>query len=74
VVADAGAGFDLEEATTNRGLGLVSMQELLHLVRGRFSVESRLGSGTRIVAAAPLSSSAEGTSANADGHQAVTIQ
>lgn len=74
VVADAGAGFDVEEATTNRGLGLVSMQERLHLVRGRFSIQSRPGSGTRIVAAAPLSSSPEGTSANADGHQAVTIQ
>lgn len=54
VVSDAGAGFDVEEAVTNRGLGLVSMQERVHLVRGRFGIESRPGSGTKIVAAVPL--------------------
>ncbi len=74
VVADAGAGFDVEEATTNRGLGLISMQERVHLVRGRFSVESRPGSGTRIVAAAPLSGFDEGTSANEGGNPAVGFQ
>jgi signal transduction histidine kinase len=74
VVSDAGNGFDVKEATTNRGLGLVSMQERVHLIRGRFSVESRPGSGTRIVAAAPLSGSDQGTSANADGHRPLTVQ
>ena len=54
VVRDAGAGFDVEEAKRNRGLGLVSMQERVNLVHGRFSVESKPGQGTRIFAAVPF--------------------
>ena len=54
VVQDAGAGFDLEEAKKNRGLGLVSMQERVNLVNGRFSVDSSPGQGTRIFAAVPF--------------------
>jgi PAS domain S-box-containing protein len=54
VVRDAGAGFDVEEAKRNRGLGLVSMQERANLVRGRFAVDSKPGKGTRIFAAVPF--------------------
>ena len=54
VVRDTGAGFDLEEAKKNRGLGLVSMQERVNLVHGSFSVESKPGKGTRIFAAVPF--------------------
>jgi signal transduction histidine kinase/CheY-like chemotaxis protein len=54
VVRDAGAGFDLEEARLNGGLGLLSMQERLKLVHGRLDVESRPGEGTRIVAVVPV--------------------
>ena len=54
VVSDAGAGFDLEEAKQNRGLGLVSMQERMHLVHGSFSVESKPWQGTKIMAVVPL--------------------
>jgi PAS domain S-box-containing protein len=54
VVQDAGAGFDVEEAKRNRGLGLVSMQERANLVRGRFAVDSKPGKGTRIFAAVPF--------------------
>jgi signal transduction histidine kinase len=53
VVTDAGAGFDLDETKENRGLGLVSMQERVHLVHGKFIVESKRGMGTRIVAIVP---------------------
>ncbi|HKD84955.1 MAG TPA: PAS domain S-box protein [Terriglobales bacterium] len=53
-VSDRGRGFDVEEAKANRGLGLVSMQERVHLVRGRLLIDSRPGAGTRIVAIAPL--------------------
>ena len=52
--SDAGAGFDIEEARKNRGLGLVSMQERVHLVHGRFVVESKAGVGTRIRVVVPL--------------------
>jgi len=54
VVRDAGVGFDVEEAQKNRGLGLVSMQERVHLVQGRFSVESEPGKGTKILAVVPM--------------------
>jgi PAS domain S-box-containing protein len=53
-VSDAGAGFDVEEAKKNQGLGLVSMQERIHLVHGSFSVESKPWQGTRIIAVVPL--------------------
>ncbi len=59
-VSDAGVGFDVEEAKNNRGLGLVSMQERIHLVRGSFSVESTPWHGTRIIAAVPLIAEQEG--------------
>jgi signal transduction histidine kinase len=54
VVSDAGVGFDVEEAKSNRGLGLVSMQERINLVQGSFSVDSKPWHGTRVIAAVPL--------------------
>jgi PAS domain S-box-containing protein len=54
VVSDAGVGFDVEEAKRNRGLGLVSMQERINLVHGRFFVESKPWEGTTIIAVVPL--------------------
>jgi signal transduction histidine kinase len=62
-VIDGGVGFDLEEASTNRGLGLVSMQERVHLVHGTFFVESVPGKGTRIVASVPIVKDAEASAA-----------
>ena len=57
VVSDSGAGFDVQEARRSRGLGLISMQERVHLVRGTLSIESRPGRGTRIEALIPLAPS-----------------
>jgi signal transduction histidine kinase len=54
IVSDSGAGFDVEAARKNRGLGLVSMQERIHLVQGKLSVESHPGKGTKILALVPL--------------------
>ena len=65
VVSDSGAGFDLEEAKKNRGLGLVSMQERVHLVHGQLLVESEPGNGTKILAVVPLV--AENESSSEDG-------
>ncbi|MGB8768664.1 MAG: PAS domain S-box protein [Candidatus Korobacteraceae bacterium] len=53
-ISDAGVGFDVEEARQRTGLGLVSMQERVHLVNGTFSIESKPNQGTRIVAEIPL--------------------
>jgi PAS domain S-box-containing protein len=58
-VSDSGAGFDLETAKSNRGFGLASMQERVHLVQGVFSIESRPGSGTRLLAIVPLITDSE---------------
>ncbi len=54
VVSDSGGGFDVDAAKKNRGLGLVSMHERVHLVHGSFFVESEPGKGTRIFAVVPL--------------------
>jgi PAS domain S-box-containing protein len=59
LVSDAGAGFEVEEAKKNRGLGLLSMQERMHLVHGTLSVESKPGHGTKIRAVVPLADSSK---------------
>jgi PAS domain S-box-containing protein len=74
VVRDDGAGFEVEEAKKNRGLGLVSMQERIHLVQGRFAVDSKPGKGTRIFAAVPFTAEDEGSSEDAAGNKAGTAQ
>jgi PAS domain S-box-containing protein len=53
-VTDEGAGFDLEAAKRKQGLGLMSMQERVHLMHGLLSVESKPGKGTQVLAVVPL--------------------
>jgi PAS domain S-box-containing protein len=52
-VRDRGRGFVVEGAKQDQGLGLVSMQERVHLVHGIFSIESKANSGTRVLARVP---------------------
>ena len=54
-VQDSGGGFDPQEATRRRGLGLTSMKERLKLVDGKLSIRSEPGRGTTIQARLPLS-------------------
>jgi PAS domain S-box-containing protein len=61
VVSDSGRGFDVEAVKQSRGLGLVSMQERVHLVHGSLHVESAPGAGTRILAVVPLVSESHGS-------------
>jgi PAS domain S-box-containing protein len=56
-VADRGLGFDIEAAKKSRGLGLVSMEERLRLLRGTLSIESQPRRGTTIRARVPFTSS-----------------
>jgi len=58
-VSDSGAGFDNEAVKESRGLGLISMEERLKLVKGTFSIESHPKSGTTIHARVPLSSGSD---------------
>ena len=55
-VKDSGAGFDREAAKESRGLGLISMEERLKLVKGTLSIDSQPKRGTTIHARVPLSS------------------
>ena len=53
-IRDNGVGFDTDQTAPqeglDRGLGLASMKERTELSSGRFSIESRPGSGTTILA------------------------
>ena len=53
-VKDAGIGFEVKDANRIGGLGLVSMQERVRAVNGRFYIESKPGTGTRIIASVPV--------------------
>jgi PAS domain S-box-containing protein len=53
-IRDAGVGFEQEHARNNGGLGLVSMEERVHLLKGVFVVDSGTKSGTIVRATVPL--------------------
>jgi PAS domain S-box-containing protein len=53
-VSDHGTGFDVERAKLERGMGLVSMEERVHLVHGIFTIQSAVNRGTKIVVRVPL--------------------
>jgi PAS domain S-box-containing protein len=55
-VRDSGEGFDRAAAKTSQGLGLVSMEERLKLVKGTLSIESQPKRGTTIHAYVPFNS------------------
>jgi len=52
-VRDAGSGFDTETVKVGPGIGLISMQERLRIMRGRLSIRSRPNAGTLIHARVP---------------------
>jgi signal transduction histidine kinase len=54
VVKDGGKGFDVEEAKTGRGIGLVTMEERIKLVNGDITIQSEPHGGTTIHARVPL--------------------
>jgi signal transduction histidine kinase len=58
-VRDPGSGFDREAAKASRGLGLISMEERLKILKGTFSIESQPQCGTTIHARVPLSASSD---------------
>ena len=53
-VTDSGAGFDREAAMQSRGLGLISMEERLKLLKGTLFIESQPERGTVIRARVPF--------------------
>ncbi len=53
-VSDSGVGFNPARGASSGGLGLISMQERMHLIDGEFLVQSEPNRGTTIYACAPL--------------------
>ena len=59
IVRDSGVGFDPELAKDTQGLGLISMQERVRLVKGTISITSKPQSGTEINVRVPLPAGAQ---------------
>jgi PAS domain S-box-containing protein len=57
-IEDSGDGFDINK-DHKMGLGLVSMQERVHSIKGNYSIKSEIGKGTKIEITAPLSGNQE---------------
>jgi signal transduction histidine kinase len=53
-VHDNGKGFDAEQRSARRSLGLVGMQERALLLNGELKIEGALGSGTTVTLRIPL--------------------
>jgi len=53
-VADDGCGFDLTEPRRRRGLGLVSLEERIHLVDGQIAIDTGPQRGTEVRIVVPL--------------------
>jgi PAS domain S-box-containing protein len=58
-VRDSGEGFDREAAKISQGLGLLSMEERLKLVKGTLSIDSQAKRGTTIHAWVPFNSGSD---------------
>jgi PAS domain S-box-containing protein len=58
-VSDLGAGFDIRAPKSGPGLGLVSMEERLKLLKGTLSIDSQPNRGTTIHARVPFSGEIE---------------
>jgi signal transduction histidine kinase len=58
-IEDSGVGFDPVEGRSQAGLGLVSMEERVRLIRGKLHVKSKPGEGTVITVTAHLSGEQE---------------
>jgi len=58
-VKDSGAGFDRKAAKEGRGLGLISMEERLKILKGTLSIESQPRHGTAVHARVPFSAGSD---------------
>jgi len=55
LIRDYGAGFDLDNLGKTRGLGFFSMEERVHQVNGKLTIDSNPGKGTRVEVTVSLS-------------------
>jgi len=68
LVTDDGAGFD--PGAEHSGFGLAGMRERVALTGGELQIESKLGSGTRVMASVPLAPAAGSGLDQASGERA----
>jgi signal transduction histidine kinase len=59
IISDDGCGFDLAEARSRGGLGLISLDERVRLVGGRLTIDTKPQHGTRIQVVVPLSEASD---------------
>jgi signal transduction histidine kinase len=62
-VCDQGAGFNPKESPKGEGLGIRSMEERARLLGGRFEIQSKSGTGTKIDVWLPLETKSKITKA-----------
>jgi len=55
IIEDAGVGFETVQAGRKSGLGFISMEERVRLIRGDFLVKSKPGKGTIVKVVVPMS-------------------
>jgi signal transduction histidine kinase len=53
-IGDLGRGFDIEQARSGSGLGLVSAEERVGVLQGKFEIISDFEVGTKLIARVPL--------------------
>ena len=53
-VLDKGCGFDMKELRHKEGLGVRTMEERIHLLGGKFKIQSTPGNGATVTAWVPL--------------------
>jgi PAS domain S-box-containing protein len=68
-ISDDGRGFDLAEARTGDGLGLVSIDERVRLANGTVTIHTRPQHGTRVQVRIPVSASPLGKAASKSSGQ-----
>ena len=66
-IRDQGKGFDPGTAMYTGGIGLISMRERVHLLKGTLSIVSRPQAGTEIKARVPITAGAEAEAKGASG-------
>ena len=53
-IQDDGVGFDPKSVKGHGGIGLISMKERAHLVKGKLNITAQLGQGTQVSLEVPL--------------------
>ena len=54
IVEDNGKGYDSEDQTDGRGMGLINMRERAALIGGTVEIESQSGEGTTVFVRVPV--------------------